>query len=1402
MSRRSFQFSNVRSEGGLLPQDVLSRIQAGDKDLPGLTPESYHLGPHERISEAVNRAWRRLASAWRAFQEALAKEPDAAKATGLTRDRWLLPLFQELGYGRLPKGQAIEVRDKSYAVSHMWYLSPIHLLGVGVDLDLRQAGVSGAAKASPHGLVQEFLNRSEHHLWGFVSNGLELRVLRDHHSLTRQSYVEFDLQSIMEGEQYSEFLLLWMVCHQSRIEAERPDECWLEQWFNTSRKEGVSALEKMFAGAKAAIEAFGTGFLAHRANTKLHDSLEKGDLDKQDYYRQALRLVYRLIFLFVAEERDALLDPQADDAAKDRYLRFYATRRLRELSEKRRGGPHSDLWQGLRLVMSKLDNGCPELALPALGSRLWGPTACSALMEAECTNEHLLGAVRHLSNVEEGRTRYPVNWRSVGAEELGSIYEGLLELHPRINKEAGTFVLETAPGHERKLTGSYYTPTELVDCLLDAALNPVLDSACKKPNPEGAILDIKVCDPACGSGHFLVAAARRIAKRLAAVRAGEDEPSPREVQHALRDIVGLCIYGVDVNPMAVELCKVSLWMEAIEPGRPLSFLDSHIQCGNALLGATPALMARGIPDDAFKSVEGDDKKVASELKKRNKREREALEAGQGTMFTSFDKAASRDLAAIAERNKEVEGQADHDIGALRAKEERWENLTRSHEFKDAWFRADSWCAAFLWPKQPGEIAAAAITEDRWRGICQDTSAAPQLTRETVRKLAQRNRFFHWQLAFPQVFSLVPDAQRVHNGGLTGWHGGFDAFIGNPPWIRQELLRSQKPLLAAFESYVSTADSSVYFLELGLRAIGPGGFVGMLTPNKWFRANYADGLRKLLKERTDLRLLVDFGHSKTLFPDADTFPAAVAFSRARNTNDDRALCFVRAFDEDRRRCSLADLVRDHGVSVSYRFLSEAGWRLENDAVNALLKQLTTSHPPLSDWLERPPLSGIKTGLNEAYYLSADEHRALTRAYPDSEVLLLKVLRGRDIARWQTRWDGYWHLVLESSQNREWPWSNLDEGQAEKAFEALYPGVYLRLQPFKQALQQRADRGTFWWELRSCDYYSTLLGPKIVVQCIAFHSRFAKDSGGHLVNNKAIAIPTTDSFILGILNSRTAWWVIYRTFQRMKDDGISVDVNAISRLPIPKCDAAVRARVSRCVDGLLVAAETDVREFEHDLNQAVYEAYGLDAAAVRVLESSLPPRDPLNVAYALEPETEPATSVEVRAPAVATPSADTRRDLPAMPSVVPTLEPAREAAVCVWALLHTAGGAIARTELARAFALRSQPTLLEKLAPPEIQSAAAAWASRVANRSVDSGALASAVSTLADRDGISLTTDSAGRSIVTTTKHTPPEAQIDDWFRFEARLALRVLAAVPAASVQEVDSVISDADRVVLRSVGGA
>jgi hypothetical protein len=542
----------------------------------------------------------------------------------------------------------------------------------------------------------------------------------------------------------------------------------------------VRALDKLRGGVEEAIKSLGTGFLSHRSNLQLREALGNGQLDAQEYYRQLLRLVYRLIFLFVAEEREVLLDPDADPVARDRYLRFYATRRLRDLAERRRGSPHGDLWQGLRMVMSRLDDGCPELGLPALDSWLWQEDCCPWLMAAECANEHLLAAIRRLSTVEEDRTRYPVSWRNVGAEELGSIYESLLELHPRMERDAGTFELDTAAGHERKITGSYYTPSSLVDCLLDSALDPVLDEAVLKADPEKAILDLKVCDPACGSGHFLVAAARRMAKRLAAVRSGDDEPSPRDVQHALRDVVGSCIFGVDLNPMAVELCKVALWMEALEPGKPLSFLDAHIQCGNSLLGATPALLSRGIPDAAFKPITGDDKKVCSKWRKVNKQERETR---QLKLFDYTEREPWERLGDLATAMAGLEAVDDDTIDGIRKRQQIYEEHVHSSEYLFSRLWADAWCAAFVWKKD--DEFEVPITDDILRRIEENPYGVSQHIRDEAQRIAREYRFFHWHLAFPQVFQPL-EVEDISDESVTGWDGGFDVVLGNPPWDRIKL----------------------------------------------------------------------------------------------------------------------------------------------------------------------------------------------------------------------------------------------------------------------------------------------------------------------------------------------------------------------------------------------------------------------------------------------------------------------------------------------------------------------------------------------------------------------------------------------------------------------------------------
>lgn len=613
-------FVTVKTEGGILPADLLQRIAGGAVD--GLNPTDYHLAAGERLNEAINRSWNRLLGAWQAFQHKIEQVTPSETGTTMTRE-WMLTVLQELGYGRLPYKGKLTVSssdgDTDYPISHLYDHTPIHLITFQQKLD--SPDHSQAVKRSPYSLLQECLNRSDTYLWGFVSNGLRLRILRDNISLTRVATVEFDLEAMFQGELYADFSLFWLLCHQSRVETfpetSLPADCWLERWSQQAAEQGTRALDALREGVREAIAALGRGFLAHPANRQLQDALKGGTLTREDYYRQLLRLVYRLLFLFVAEDRDLLLLTGTPVPVRQQYDAYYSISRLRRLAETRRGGPHPDLYHTLTRLFSLLRAGYEPLGLPGLGSFLFSERATPDLDAAHMANQDLLTAVRALAFTVEGKVRRPVDYKNLGPEELGSVYESLLELHPQMHVPSASFSLDVVSGSERKTTGSYYTPTSLIQSLLDSALEPVVadrlqeagrglrshsqewQAACEK-----ALLDIKVVDPAAGSGHFLIAAARRLARHLARVRTGDDEPGPEAVRHALRDVVGRCIHGVDINEMAVELCKVALWMETLDPGRPLSFLDRKIRPGNSLIGATPALLHGGIPDDAFNPILG------------------------------------------------------------------------------------------------------------------------------------------------------------------------------------------------------------------------------------------------------------------------------------------------------------------------------------------------------------------------------------------------------------------------------------------------------------------------------------------------------------------------------------------------------------------------------------------------------------------------------------------------------------------------------------------------------------------------------------------------------------------------------------------------------------------------------
>jgi hypothetical protein len=786
-------FTTVRTVGGVLPPDLLSRVIAGDPDLGGWSAADFHLAAGESPREAANRAWSYLVGVWDTFRGARERLPAGDPAVGVTRERWLMLLLRELGYGRVPTTRAggLQVGDRAFPVSHLWGRVPMHLLGWGVELDRRTKGVPGAAERAPHAMVQELLNRTDDQLWAIVSNGRILRLLRDSTNLSGQSYVEFDLEAMFDGEVFSDFALLFFLLHESRVGVPGEDDpasgCWLERWRTTSIESGTRALQQLRVGVQRAIEALGTGFLQGPGGD-VHRRLADGELRVEDFHRSLLRLVYRLLFLFVAEDRGALLDPNAAPVAAARYEEYFSTARLRRLSLRRHGTRHTDLWEALSLVIDALGRagGRPELGLPGLGG-LFEHGPLDVVAGQPLTNDRLLAAIRQLHVVQLPRQpKRTVDYRNLGAEELGGVYESLLELVPRFDRVERSFSLEALAGNLRKTSGSYYTPTALIDLVLDEALDPLLDDAEKSDHPEAALLDLTVCDPACGSGHFLVAAARRIADRLAVARTGEVDPTPESQQAAMHDVVSRCVYGLDVNPMAAELAKVSLWLEALQPTRPLTFLDAHIKVGDSLLGTTPALLADGIPDGAFSPIEGDDRKHATVLRKLNRTERESGQlAMDGAATTTVSNRALRKRldAALPEPPKSLED--------LQVAQRRYRDYERSAELRAATLRADAWCAAFVQPKAEGSPAITTGVLDNLR---------PEQV-ALVEQLRDDYRLFHWHLEFPGIFD-VPEAGA---GTQTGWLGGFSAMVGNPPWERVKL--QEKEFFDGRDDVIATAKNA-------------------------------------------------------------------------------------------------------------------------------------------------------------------------------------------------------------------------------------------------------------------------------------------------------------------------------------------------------------------------------------------------------------------------------------------------------------------------------------------------------------------------------------------------------------------------------------------------------------------
>jgi len=796
-STATVAFNAIEVKGSLLPGSLLDKV--AHFKAKQQAPKDYGLEKNARLRDRIDAAWVLAKDLWADY---LGLKERAGQ--GVAALHFSLRLLREVfEWDDLQPVAGWQQGEAHYPITHRAFGGTVPLILKGVatgDLDqgLEQFGPEKNRKRSPHSCLQECLNADDGANWGLLCSGDRLRMLHDNASLVKPAYLGADLEWLIEGDLFDEFAVLWLTLHASRFrpavdQAASQNGCVLDGWKREAEDTGERILNQLRGGVESALEHLGNGVLAHQANQALRLALESGALSRQAFHEELLRLVYRFLFLFTAEDRELLFAQEVgkEDHRRQIYREGYSLGRLRELTLKRSAyeGNYGDLWQLQRLVFQQLSISNSPLGLPGLGG-LFDTKQCPNLQACELDNRYLLRAIKAIGWFEAGGTLTRVNYRDLNTEELGSVYEGLLELHPQVEQVGSRMQLSygAAAGSDRKTTGSYYTPDALVKLLIESALLPVIQERLRNAETIEAkieaLLAIRVLDPACGSGHFLLAAGRRLALELARLRAGDDEPSEALRQQCLREVVAQCLYGVDKNPMAVELCKVALWIEAIDPGKPLSFLDAHIQCGDSLVGVfDPKVLEEGIPEEAYKQLTGDNKTVCSSLKKDNGSYRKTSRKGGG-LQGSFNLAATPTRSPGQSRLQAIEAMPETSLPETAAKQAAYGVWLQETGSDAETLAANLYTAALFLPKTADTRAQVPTTEHLLKLL--GGQAITEAMEQAVQQAARNFRFLHWHLRFGEVMSK----------------GGFDCVLGNPPWERIKL--QEKEFFAARSQAIATS----------------------------------------------------------------------------------------------------------------------------------------------------------------------------------------------------------------------------------------------------------------------------------------------------------------------------------------------------------------------------------------------------------------------------------------------------------------------------------------------------------------------------------------------------------------------------------------------------------------------
>ena len=907
--------------------------------------------------------------------------------------------------------------------------------------------------------------------WGILTNGRLWRLYHKDSAEMLDHFYEVDLPALLASNDVKQFLYFYTFFRRAAFD-QRPlgVGAILKESIDYAQGIGDSLKEQVYQ----ALRYVAQGFLDYTAN-----GLTPGDpTTLKDIYDNSLILLYRLLFIFYAEARDLL--PMSDsELYRESYsLRCITSPIARDLDAGRTLRTNSTkLYHHVKELFGYINVGDPPLKISTFNGGLFDPRKHTFLEQYSIGDALFQHAIDKLARID-GQF---IDYRDLSVRHLGTIYEGLLEYHlekiaEEDRQDGWSIDLLNSKG-ERHATGSYYTPDYIVKYIVDQTLGPVLraeveQAASDKAKVE-AVLAVKVLDPSMGSGHFLVEATEYIARFLVELNAQPPGTTKEaELAYWKRRVVQTCIYGVDLNFLAVELAKLSLWLSTVAKDRPLSFLDHHLRTGDALIGARLADLTAAPTGNAAQ----------------RKTKKQETPEEQLSLFD--DEIFRQSLTTAVDLMWLVEDNPAQTIEQVKEQEQLYETLR--NELIGKYGRlADLAMAAHY---------GLAIDPSLWKPLVDFATERMMMIPtdfiewlEIVAELSTQHHFFHWELEFPEIF-FDRHGQPKHT------QAGVDAVIGNPPWVRQETFMENKAALKyLYRVYHGVADLYTYFMELGNTYLRENGRFGYIVPNKFVRAHYGETLRNFLATQVRLERVVDFG-DLPVFKDATTYPMIVLTSKQPTDNSEVRFTQLKQLHPD----TLAADITNGERLVSRSALTGSNWAVGGDATYTIVEKMRGVSVPLGQVVKDKILYGIKTGFNEAFVIDRLTRDKLIADDPKSTEIIKPFVMGRDVKRYSIDYQDRYIILSKIGTPIE-----------------RYPAIFAHLQQYQARLEARWDKGEHWWELRACDYYEEFEKPKILWPVIAVSSKFAFSREGYYSNDKTFFIPTDDLYLLAILNSSTAF-----------------------------------------------------------------------------------------------------------------------------------------------------------------------------------------------------------------------------------------------------------------------------------------